>query len=124
MLFFDMEKAFDRVSYEFINKALEATGFGPNFRTYISMMYNEHKAPQRRMYINGHYGEWFSIKSGVAQGCPVSPLLFLLVAQALTIAINTAAEEGKIKGIKIGPKRHLLSQFADDTTLLGQLSRL
>ena len=70
------------------------------------------------MYINGHYGEWFSIKSGVAQGCPVSPLLFLLVAQALTIAINTAAEAGKIKGIKIGPKRHLLSQFADDTTLL------
>ena len=31
------------------------------------------------------YNKWFPIRSGVAQGCPLSPLLFLVVGQALKI---------------------------------------
>ena len=34
------------------------------------------------------YGPWFHIKSGVALGCPVSPLLFLIVAEALNASVN------------------------------------
>ena len=34
-LFLDMEKAFDRVSYDFTKKALEAYGFGKKFRTWV-----------------------------------------------------------------------------------------
>ncbi len=44
-LFLDMEKAFDRVSYDFTNKALEAYGFGKNFRTWVGLMYNVQKPP-------------------------------------------------------------------------------
>lgn len=117
-LFFDMEKAFDRVSYAFLNKSLEATGFGPNFRSYVKMMYNVENAPKRRLYINGYYSEWFRIKSGVAQGCPCSPLLFLFVAEALKMFVGDKVKNKEIKGIKIGPKTHFISQFADDTTLL------
>jgi hypothetical protein len=32
LLFLDMEKAFDRVSYEFLNKGLDALGFGENYK--------------------------------------------------------------------------------------------
>ena len=63
-----MEKAFDRVSYEFTKKGLEAFGFGKGFRKWVGMMYDENKAPRRRMYVNGYYSDWFEIKSGVAQG--------------------------------------------------------
>ena len=49
-LFLDMEKAFDRVSYKFLNEAMKTVGFGANFRSYISMLYNEDDAPKRRMY--------------------------------------------------------------------------
>ena len=38
MLFLDMEKAFDRVSYDFTNMGLEALGFGRHFRQWIKMM--------------------------------------------------------------------------------------
>ena len=114
MIFLDMEKAFDRVSYEFTKKGLEAIGFGKNFRKWVGMLYNPEAPPQRRMYINGYYSEWFGIKSGVAQGCPLSPLLYLIVAQALKIAIFS--EKGH-KGIKIGEQFFKISQFADDTTL-------
>jgi hypothetical protein len=113
-LFFDMEKAFDRVSFEFLNKALDATGFGPNFRSMVKLMYDEDNAPKRRIYANGYLGEWFEIKSGVAQGCPLSPLLFLLVAEALKMTI---CENKEVEGIEIGGTSYLISQFADDTTL-------
>ena len=78
-------------------------------------MYNEEKSPRRRMYVNGYYSEWFPIRSGVAQGCPLSPLLFLVVAEAMKVAIDM--EKG-IKGIEIRGHRYKLSQFADDTTIL------
>jgi len=114
-LFFDMEKAFDRVSYTFINKALEATGFGPKFRKSVHQFYNVDNAPRRRILSNGYYSDFFPIKSGVAQGDPLSPLLFLLVAEALKLTLEA---DRRIKGIKIGQKRHLISQFADDTSLM------
>ena len=110
-----MEKAFDRVSYKFLNKALATVGYGPNFRKLVAMMYNEDDAPKRRIYANGYYSEWFDIKSGVAQGCPLSPLLFLLVAESLKKTLD--ADPG-IKGITIGKREYKISQFADDTTLL------
>ena len=115
LLFFDMEKAFDRVSYKFLNKALEAIGVGEGFRNMVNLMYDEDHAPRRRILANGYYSDWFEIKSGVAQGCPLSPLLFLLVAEALN---RTIKADSRIKGIKIGSMRYIISQFADDTTLL------
>ena len=94
-VFFDMEKAFDRVSYKFLNQALEATGFGPKFRKSVHQFYDVDNPPQRRILTNGYYSEFFSIKSGVAQGDPLSPLLFLLVAEALKLTIEA---DKRVKG--------------------------
>ena len=74
------------------------------------------------MYVNGYYSEWFEIKSGVAQGCPLSPLLFLVVAEALNASL---AMERKIEGIDVKGKKYKLSQFADDTSpLLGSVEEI
>jgi hypothetical protein len=40
-----MEKAFDRVSYEFTMKGLEALGFGNKFRSWVGQMYDVDNAP-------------------------------------------------------------------------------
>ena len=121
-LFLDMEKAFDRVSYQFLNKSMEAVGFGPNFRNAVGMMYNVTNPPRRRVLANGYYSSWFELKSGVPQGCPLSPLIFLFVAEALKNAVDM---ETGIKGIKVGDKYYKISQFADDTTLLlGKLREI
>jgi hypothetical protein len=115
LLFLDMEKAFDRVSYDFTLSGLKAFGFGKRFRGWVKMMYDTNNAPRRRMYVNGYYSDEFSIQSGVAQGCPLSPLLFLVVAEALRVSVDM--EKG-LEGVKIGTSYFKLSQFADDTTII------
>ena len=81
----DWEKAFDRVSWDYLHQAAEALGFGQHIRRMLGLMYNDDAPPMRRTRVNGARSDPFSIHSGVPQGCPASPLIFLLVAEALTI---------------------------------------
>merc|ERR1712086_1151419 len=115
-LFLDMEKAFDRVSYKYLTEAMSALGFGTNFRRAVGLMYDTDSPPKRRIYANGYYSDWFEIKSGVAQGCPLSALLFLVVAEGLRISLEM---ESGFKGIQIGGVSYPISQFADDTSLIS-----
>ena len=43
----DWEKAFDRVSWDYLHNATKALGFGPNIRGWIRTVYN-HEAPPLR----------------------------------------------------------------------------
>ena len=83
MLFLDLEKAFDRVSHEYLMDALKAAGVGKRMRLWIHIIYNEDDPMRRKVTLNGVTSREFPIKAGVAQGCPLSPLLFLFVAEAL-----------------------------------------
>ena len=51
-------------------------------------MYNMDYPPTRHVRANGKKGAPFNIFSGVPQGCPASPLIFLIIAEALTRAIE------------------------------------
>ena len=56
----------------------------------------------------------FSLKSGIRQGCPLSPLLFNIVLKVLATAIRA---EKEIKVIQIGKEEVKLLLFADDMIL-------
>jgi hypothetical protein len=68
--------------------------------------------------VNGYRSEYFQLGCGTAQGCPASPLFFLLVAEALSRMI---VDDKELKGITINKVEHKLSQFADDTVLFLKL---
>jgi hypothetical protein len=55
----------------------------------------------------------FPLKSGIRQGCPLSPLLFNIVLEFLARAIR----QEEIKGIQIGKEVVKLSLFTDDMIL-------
>ena len=59
--------------------------------------------------------EQVEIQRGCRQGDPVAPYIFLLCAEILSILIKN--NEG-INGIVVNDKEHVISQFADDTSLI------
>ena len=64
--------------------------------------------------LNGEKLKAFSLKSGTRQRCPLSPLLFNIVLEAL--ATETRGGKKK-KAIQIGKEEVKLSLFADDMIL-------
>ena len=103
LLFLDLEKAFDRVSHEYLMEALRAAGVGSNMRLWISIIYSEHDPMRRRVLVNGQLSREFPIRAGVAQGCPLSPLLFLFVAEALSRQVTA---DSNLQGITLGSKTY------------------
>ena len=84
-------------------------------RKWISTIYNDKAPPLRRIRANGTKSDQFPIRSGVPQGCPASPIIFLLIAEALTRAV---VRDSKLRGVTIAGIEYKITQFADDTQLI------
>ena len=70
--------------------------------------------------INGSPSRFFTPSRGIRQGCPLSPLLFILVIEGLSLLINDATRCGRIKGIKISASLTLTNLlFVDDVVMFG-----
>ncbi|GKV01549.1 hypothetical protein SLEP1_g14096 [Rubroshorea leprosula] len=72
--------------------------------------------------INGSPTSEFPVSNGLRQGDPLSPFLFLLVAEGLSGLVKKAEGEGLLKGVAIGRGGMVLSllQFSDDTVFMGK----
>ena len=80
ILSLDQEKAFDRVEWAYMEKVLVKMGFGTSFRGWVRLLYTN---VYSRVIVNGFATEPFPVSRGVRQGCPLSPLLYVLVAESL-----------------------------------------
>ena len=104
----DAEKAFDKVQHPFMIKTLSKVGIEGAFLNIIKDIYER---PTANIILNGQKLRAFPLRSGIRQGCPLSPLLFNIVLEVLATVIR---EEREIKGIQIGKEEMKLSLFADD----------
>ena len=82
--------------------------------TYLNIIKAIYNKPTANIILNGEKLKAFPLRSGTRQGCLLSPLLFNIVLEVLTMAIR---EEKETKGIQIGKEEVKLSLFADDMTL-------
>ena len=90
---------------------MQLFNFGENFVSWIKILYTDIYACVGN---NGHYSEYFKLSRSIRQGCPISALLFLLVAEIIAIDIRN---DDQIKGIIIDDTEFKISLMADDTTL-------
>ena len=115
MLSPDQEKAFDRVDWSFLRSTLYALGFGQSFVGWVDLFYYN---PCSAVNVNSFISSFFTLSRGVWQGCPLSPLLYILVAEVL--ACNLRAN-GSISGLQLPHSPvplSCVSAHADDTTLV------
>lgn len=96
----DLSKAYDRVNWLYIHLLLTHMGFHIDFiRWVMSCMTSVSFA----ILINGVASPFFHAERGLRQGCPLSPLIFLLVVEGLSHFIIKAKNEGEFRGIDISP---------------------
>ena len=74
--FVDFEKAFDSVDREIIWKLMNHYGIPPKFINIIKQLY---EGSSCQIIHNSKLTNPFPVKTGVRQGCMLSPLIFLLV---------------------------------------------
>lgn len=117
----DLERAFDRVKHRFLLDVLYKFGFGLKFIKWIKACTSE---PWIAPLVNGRATDFFKASRGLRQGCPLSPLLFVLQASVLSFLLNTKQSEQEIMGLNItrGVKSINHALFVDDSLLLGATS--
>ena len=116
LLLLDWEKAFDKVYKTGLYKALERMGIGEKMLRVLRNVYNN---PTFMVEIDGFKSDWKQQKTGIRQGCPLSPYLFIILMTVLfhdvhqIHAPNTAA--GRITGALFDEVT-----YADDTICVSQ----
>ena len=106
----DLNKAFDRVDQSFLGRVLDRFGFGTKLRGWVGLLY---EGARSKIKCNGELTETFEINRSVRQGCPMSALLYSLVAEPLAALIS-----GDKRVCGIGKQNIRLTQYADDVNIM------
>nr|XP_043636129.1 uncharacterized protein LOC122607256 [Erigeron canadensis] len=113
----DFAKAYDNVNWGFLMSILEKMGF-PSL--WCKWIFGILSSARSSVLVNGSPTYEFQCYKGMRQGDPISPFLFLVVMEALTVLINRATKRGMFHGIWLANGlsiSHLL--YADDCVILG-----
>ncbi|XP_058751309.1 uncharacterized protein LOC131624375 [Vicia villosa] len=71
--------------------------------------------------VNGSPTKEFTVERGLRQGDPLSPFLFVIVAEGLTALMKKAIDIWEYEGFLINGKCVVdILQFADDTLMIGE----
>ena len=117
LLILDLEQAYDRVDRSWLHAVVAAMGFGPKLCTWLQLLLCDSKAAAT---ANGYLSDWFPVRNGLAQGSPLSPLLWALQLEPLTAHLQQLQQAGQLHsphlpdGTAMPPVMH----HADDTKLL------
>lgn len=109
----DIAEAFDSVSWAFLLELLEFLGL-PNWRDWVSALLS---TASTKILLNGRPGSRICHARGLRQGDPLSPVLFVLVMEALNGLIRYADEHGFFAPLPQAAAQCRASLYADDMVL-------
>ncbi|PKA64918.1 Putative ribonuclease H protein [Apostasia shenzhenica] len=80
-----MEQAYDRMRWDFLQKMLQHFGFPKTWSKWALACI---EGPRFALMINGQISNWIEATCEFHQGCPLSPYLFILCSELLSLLIN------------------------------------
>ena len=112
----DLSKSYDRVSWTYLRVVLSKMDFAGNF---ISWVMSSLSSMSFALLVNGAASPFFKSRRGLRQGCPLAPLLFLIVVEGLSRALLYVRECGIYHGLSFGNEvtlSHVI--FVDDIAMV------
>lgn len=107
----DLEKAYDRVDWDFLQWTMEKKGFKRKW--IMGCLDHLHFS----IIFNGVSKGFFHSSRGLRQGDPLLPFSYTFVANAFSALMSKAVDSGLLKGFEVSPQGPSVShlQFVDDT---------
>ena len=94
----DIEKVYDIIDWQFLLKILQKMGFGSKWLGWVWSCISTTKFS---VLVNGVPAGFFSSSKELCQEVPLSPYLFLMGMEVLSVLITRAVEGGFISGCSI-----------------------
>jgi len=110
--FLDWRKAYDRVEWAFLYRALTHFRLGPSFQRWIQVLYTN---IETNTIYNGTRSPYFPVTRGLRQGCPLSPVLYTLVVE---IFAENIRQNRDIQGLHLQNTELKTQLFADDSAAI------
>jgi hypothetical protein len=109
LLKIDLAKAFDRLEWSFITQSLLRLGFNNHF---INLIYT---------LVNQQPTSYFHPQRGLRQGCPLSPYLFVIAINELSMRLQEQMTISNLQGVTLAPGAPTIHSlpFADDLIICG-----
>ena len=108
--FCDFVKAYDTVSRDFLLAVMDSLGIPSPFLDIVRLLLS---ATRACAVVNGTLSDMVPFTAGVRQGCPLAPLLYLFIGEALQRWLVHCGV-----GVELGGRRWTAVQYADDTEVV------
>ena len=117
----DLSKAYDRLSWNFIEATFQKLGFS---QQWIQLVMQCVTTVTYSVLVNGTPMEKFKPNCGIRQGDPLSPYIFIICTNILSCMLQKLEDSGALKGVAINkgglPISHLM--FADDIIIFFKVA--
>ncbi len=112
----NLEKAYDHVNWDFLLYQLHRCGFSEKWNNWISFCLS---TVRFSILVYGSSCGFFKSSRGLRQGDPLSPMLFVIVMEALSKMMDRANEWGFLSGFFLDRNSMMISHllFTDDTLI-------
>lgn len=119
----DLSKAFDKMSWRFVKELLPHYGLPAQFVSWIMECIT---SAELTILFNGYGDGSIKPKRGLRQGCALSPYVFILCMNVLTIMIENKVRSRELSGLKLAPTAPILTNlmYADDLLVFGKANEI
>jgi len=116
ILSLEQEKAFDRVDWPFFFRTLSCMGFGQPFISWVRLLYS---GVRSAILVNGYTSNSSWPSRGVRQGCPLSPLLYVISIEVLATNLRSHPDTAGLRPPGLNCALPVVSLYADDTSVIA-----